>query len=75
MILAGIGDKSNRPPTQGPSNYPVPTSRGRGFSHPPLGVNPYPTSSKVVDNGLRANPAGGGGGDGNAEFDDTCPAS
>jgi hypothetical protein len=74
VILAGIGDKSNSPPTQGPSNFPVSPPRGRGSSRPPSGVNPYRTAPKVVDNRLGANPAVAGGGGGNAEFDDSCPA-
>jgi hypothetical protein len=79
VILAKGDSNPITPPTnRGPSNFPTQYSGGRPRqpSRPATGTNPYLTPPKLVDQGLgaAANPAGAGGGDGNAQFDDKCPA-
>ena len=60
------------------SNFAVSPPSGGRPSRPLSGVNPYPITPKVVDQGLgvEANPAGAGGGDKIVESDeqDTCLA-
>jgi hypothetical protein len=81
-ILVKTGDSLPSVPTSPgrgqPSQFPTPPSGGRS-SRPSTGFNPssiYRPTPKVGDQGLGAgaNPAGEGGGDGAAEFDDQCPA-
>lgn len=76
VILAKADGNPVTPPTnRGPSNFPTPPSGGRPSRS--VSVPKYHTTPRVVDPGFgaAANPAGGGGEGGNAEFDDYCPAS
>lgn len=78
VILVKTHGDSITPPTRGsgPSNFPTFGSRP---SRSVTGINPYPTAPapKLVDQKLGAgrNPAGAGGGGGNAEFDDNWPVT